>query len=737
MEIEMDPVVRALQRYGVYAIAGMFVGDAPGSSSPPGQLRARGSEARRFLDLESHILAVRPDLLHQQALNQVVSPAIARAAAVLISSGDTPVPHIRWLNKPDRDWRPALIRTLRCGSDVHSVCFTADGRHVLTGTWSDGVRIWDSSTGELVRTAANLGSPLVYLAISEDGEFVVSGGWCDREVIAWRFADGEVLARIELAWDPYAIAFVPGTDLVLIAAGSTALLEVESTPVSAKYVSAGESGALLLWDVRNDEPEILYRTDEPLSCMAVARSGVFAVTADGSGRLHLLNLHARRITALLDAGVGRPYSLALSEDGRYVAVSGELSEIRVWNVQTLRLHTRLTVHDRWIQGLCFTPRGDRVLGCAPHGAVRIWELPSGRELAVLEGHGDSVHELAMHPNGRLIASGSSDRSARLWDLDRALQAREHAPGPRTGRAMSVSALGGRVVLAGAGARVHRLESELRNERVRAWIDLWTIEPVQRLRRLIAPRPGLTRIGLVRRGELIAGGFDEGYVAVWDWDTGGLRRLVRAHDDAVLALAGSPVGDGFATGDREGRVQLWKAGDHGAPSLLRGYAGAVLNLAFDPEGSLLVAVNEAGRLTLWDAGTCRLIRSFELDPRLSTAVPMGDGVHAIAAVGPDLILIDLEKGEITWRSETDDPTGGILSMGVLPGGRHVALATCDDEVHVYDIHTREQVAYFPGPAGINDMVITETGLMVCAPGFGQPFSVLEFADAGSREDPETQ
>ena len=49
------------------------------------------------------------------------------------------------------------------------------------------------------------------------------------------------------------------------------------------------------------------------------------------------------------------------------------------------------------------------------GTVRLWEAPSGQQLAKLEGHTAGVWGVSLSADGRLLASGSFDGTARLWD----------------------------------------------------------------------------------------------------------------------------------------------------------------------------------------------------------------------------------------------------------------------------------------------------------------------------------
>jgi WD40 repeat protein len=52
--------------------------------------------------------------------------------------------------------------------------------------------------------------------------------------------------------------------------------------------------------------------------------------------------------------------------------------------------------------------------------IRVFEVATGKELAVLKGHTDKVDSLAVSLDGRLLVSGSWPEGVlRVWDLDEA------------------------------------------------------------------------------------------------------------------------------------------------------------------------------------------------------------------------------------------------------------------------------------------------------------------------------
>ena len=92
---------------------------------------------------------------------------------------------------------------------VTSVAWSSDGRRVATGSFDRTARIWDATTGGLVRTLAGHGGSVFSVAWSPDGRRVATGSR-DKTARIWDATTGEVIRTLEghrdgvlsVAWSP-------------------------------------------------------------------------------------------------------------------------------------------------------------------------------------------------------------------------------------------------------------------------------------------------------------------------------------------------------------------------------------------------------------------------------------------------------------------------------------------------------------------------------------------------------
>ncbi len=110
-----------------------------------------------------------------------------------------------------------------------------------------------------------------------------------------------------------------------------------------------------------------------------------------------------------------PSALALSPDGRWLAVGAREGVVDVWELRPARRSASFSGHTGSIASLAFTPDGQRLVSGGADGAVKLWNLRDRIEASTF-GQGAPVLSVAVSPDGRWVAFGTSDKKVRLWSL---------------------------------------------------------------------------------------------------------------------------------------------------------------------------------------------------------------------------------------------------------------------------------------------------------------------------------
>ncbi|KAK7204271.1 putative E3 ubiquitin ligase complex SCF subunit sconB [Myxozyma melibiosi] len=86
--------------------------------------------------------------------------------------------------------------------------------------------------------------------------------------------------------------------------------------------------------------------------------------------------------------------------------------VRVWDIETGKLHRILTGHVRGVRTLMFDD--SKLITGSMDRTIRIWNYRTGECVSTLRGHTDGV--LSLHFDSELLASGSADNTIRVWNF---------------------------------------------------------------------------------------------------------------------------------------------------------------------------------------------------------------------------------------------------------------------------------------------------------------------------------
>jgi RNA polymerase sigma factor (sigma-70 family) len=326
-----------------------------------------------------------------------------------------------------------------------SFTFSADGGKLAVGTGRGEIGMWDVRTGTSLTSEEREVSWSSHLAVSPDGRLAAIGE-PGVSVCLCEIATGRPLRRLIGPGDGARlsdVAFSPDARKVL-------------TLFGGMFVSH-----LQLWDAASGEAVRAFRPREDIALYfqraAFSPDGK-TVLAWGeanreTGRVAFFSAATGASLRHVDCEADRTWQWAPHPDGRTVALGGSLwdlekgskvralgenaaqvfsadgrvlvtagKRLRVWETATGGERLSLGAWETPPPAPALSPNGRLLaVGGAADGAVRLWDLASGKELAPLRGHAATVRALAFTPDGDRLLSASTDRTVLVWDVRRLLR----------------------------------------------------------------------------------------------------------------------------------------------------------------------------------------------------------------------------------------------------------------------------------------------------------------------------
>ncbi len=279
-------------------------------------------------------------------------------------------------------------------NEVWDLAFSPDGRTLVSSSDDATLKLWDVATGQEQRTLKGHDTLVTAVKYSPDGNLLASAGW-DKKVRLWNAHTGAPVVTLEGHRDHVrAVAFSPD--------GKT-------------LASAGSDPDVRLWDLAT-----MRELRAPLSgksawglSLAFTFDGETLFSGGDDKNIKFWDWKEGRLRATCQAedAVG---SLALSPDGKTLALAQARGRVRLCDVDTQNIRATLLGHSADVLGVAFSPDGLTLATAGRDHTVRLWDPVTGLELLTLSGHAAPVQAIAFSPDGTILATGSHDGAIKLW-----------------------------------------------------------------------------------------------------------------------------------------------------------------------------------------------------------------------------------------------------------------------------------------------------------------------------------
>ena len=414
---------------------------------------------------------------------------------------------------------------------ISSVTFSPDGLTLASSGEPNWVRsslskvgelkLWDTRTGEQVRTLEGHSNTVGCMAFSPNGEVLASGGGrYDGTVRLWNTRTGEESRILEGQFGVHSVAFSP--DGVKLATANHISVRFWNARTGehlrtlvhwvgrfafspdGKTLAVGRAGAIEIWDAHSGEK---LRTLPELtgSVLAFSPDGTTLAIRRGHHSILLCDARSGDVLQTFDVHTDYVVSATFSPDGKVFASGWPHkgnSFLRLWDAHTGELLHGISFNEESAQAVAFSPDGRTVFTGDWHTGIRVWDAHTGELLHTMTGpEGDRypTTSIAFSPDGSTFASGSSDLTVRVWDT-------------RT-----------REVL-------HTLTGRSHSHAVRA-------------------------LSFSSDGKILATGGDD-TIPLWDVRTGALLWKLEGHTGSVEAVEFAADGNTLASWSTGGTVLLW-------------------------------------------------------------------------------------------------------------------------------------------------------------------------------------
>jgi RNA polymerase sigma factor (sigma-70 family) len=495
------------------------------------------------------------------------------------------------------------------------------------------------------------------------------------------------------------------------------VLGLAYSPDGKTLALGGAGQGLGLWDAETGKPIKQFDTREQIREIAFSPDGKYLATSRTGGGLWEIAT-GQRIRQLGDAD-----SFAFSSDGKAIVISDQNS-LRFEETLSGKAILKFEGPGDYRSRVALSADGKWVAIGSEDKAVHVWSMATGKEVHCLTGHKNPVQALAASPTGNLLVSGAEDATIRLWDPVGGKELRRlDAGGPV--RTLVFSRDG--QMFGGSCGEMIRVWDAGTGRVMRSWprgfgFCKLEFEPTGKTIAVIdAMQSSIHRLDIASGRELGDFGGHCGSVSwlafagdgktlfstsqdrtarVWDLASGQDQVLFeRATQGLLVPVALAPDRKRLATYDRtKSAVVLWDVA--AKKQLWLGKSAALRSMVFAPDGKIAVAGGGRadagpGDLTFWDTTSGRVIGTAKTDSNAAVLAFSPDG-RVVASGGHSYGLPAFAEPTLRlWNPATAKPLGNLghyqstIALAFSPDGALLASAdethrTPEGRIHLWDL-----------------------------------------------------
>ncbi len=291
----------------------------------------------------------------------------------------------------------AFLDLKRTRGLLWTAAFSPDSDLILTVGGSDA-RLWDVQKGA-ERMSFSPNGIVASAGFSPDGSRIVTGSW-DNSARIWETSTGK--------------------DILKLDGHTRSVNSALYSPDGTQILTASDDRTAILWDARSGAViRTLEGHGDRLRSAVFSPDGTQILTASYDKTARLWNAKTGETLGKFEGHKWAVLSAVFSPDGTKVITGSEDNTARIWETATQKLLKSLEGHTASVASATFLPdpqrpEGTRVLTGSQDNTAKLWDALTGKEILTLKGHSQEVTCVNASTSGRYVLTSSRDGTTVVW-----------------------------------------------------------------------------------------------------------------------------------------------------------------------------------------------------------------------------------------------------------------------------------------------------------------------------------
>lgn len=422
-----------------------------------------------------------------------------------------------------------------------------------------GIKLWDTTTGEVLRSFSTGDSEMLTLSFTKDGTHLFAGGR-DMMLHLWEVGGKHVVPALALA-KIRPVTKQMRSDRRFKALFEKAKLAMKKGAFRKAYALIRETQNLAGYERTDLTLDLLLRmkdhgtragihggwkkksfeTQSGVMDVAFSPSAINFLTAQGDHTIRLWSAKSGECLKNLKGHTNVVACVRFAVNGREAASGGDDRSVRVWDLNTGRNLLALKGHVESVSSVAYSRDGLSLISGSWDETVRVWRLPDGAAMKTLKGQDDKITAVEFVPESEYALSAGFEGSIKMWDLSASRIVRD-----LRGHQQRVGTL-----------RISPRGDLLLSVSMDGTARIWDLRRGQCLQVLEASKQGLRAGGFSPDQRFVVTGGDDTVLRVWTVETGELQREFQGHSREITSAEFSSNGRFMISSCLDGAVLIWE------------------------------------------------------------------------------------------------------------------------------------------------------------------------------------
>lgn len=265
--------------------------------------------------------------------------------------------------------------------------YSPDGSFIASAGGKE-VFVWDSATDKLIRALEEHAGSVNDCAISPDSQLIASGG-LDGTIRLWNSSTGQLIHTKKIYRSVEACKFTPdGKSLIYV--------DYEN------FVHSWEFGDK---QSRSYSQGLFENRNGLMHFCALSPNGERVVYLSFFQGLQIWDRHTGEVLVQLEENPGEVSNCSYSPDGQMVLASGK--KIWLWDAASGELIDKFEGHSEHVGGCEFTPDARIIISVSKDKSLRVWEVATGKTIGLLS-WARPLNSLGLHPWKPQLVCGNNE-----------------------------------------------------------------------------------------------------------------------------------------------------------------------------------------------------------------------------------------------------------------------------------------------------------------------------------------